>query len=460
MMKSWLFLPCIAFAMSGWWITQPLEVATAFTAHVLCSETFVAKQDPEAIFSEYVQRTAGINWLGSLLQYHADRNRQEVRATIAGTNESLAVYREGRGCTVVRATQPPASIGFAGTPAFTPDPLGAPPAPVKPADPKIGAALDRTFAELPGKPYAGVKAVVIVHNGRIIGERYAPGYGPDTPMLGWSMAKSVTNALIGILVRRGRLSISVPAPVAAWSDARDPRRQITLDHLLRQTSGQPFGSASSGFGPSARMQFLEPDTAAFAAAADFVGKPGERWAYTDGNFAILSGIIRDHVGGTAEAVARFARTELFAPLGMTSAVQEFDMAGAPMGGSYLMASARDWARLGLLYANDGVAGSRHVLPVGWADYSAQPTDSAWIGYGAGFWTNRGSSRYAADRRDRGMPADSFFAAGNFGQRVVVSPSEHLVIVRMGFSQDDDGVYTMERTVALTADVVAALHGRQ
>ncbi len=225
---------------------------------------------------------------------------------------------------------------------------------------------------------------------------------------------------------------------------------------MRQTSGQPFGSSNSGFDRSSQMQFFYPDTAAYAEQASFDPR-GARWSYTDANYAILSGILRRTVGGSAQDVARFAHRELFGPLGMTTMTMEFDEAGNPMGATYMLASARDWARFGLLYANDGVAGGRRILPEGWVDWSARPTPSAWLGYGAGWWTNRGSSMGAVARRGWGAPADSFFASGNFDQTILVSPAEHLVIARFGFAQDPDGRVGARVVARLAGDVVRVLH---
>src|SRR5262249_32189187 len=153
---------------------------------------------------------------------------------------------------------------------------------------------------------------------------------------------------IGILARQGKLSLEGPAPVRAWADPDDPHHAITVDELLRQTSGQPFGSSNSGFDRSSQMQFLASDTASVASNAKFAWSPGAHWSYTDGNYAILSGIIRDAVGGDAAHVVDFSSRELFAPLGMKSVVQEFDEAGSPFGACYINASPRDWARFALL----------------------------------------------------------------------------------------------------------------
>lgn len=456
-MKPWFALPAVAVALSGCAPGESLRVATAFTAHVMCSQTLVAGRDPQAIFRDYVLRTRGPNLLSSVLRYRIDRQRGEVVSTVAGHYESRARYAEGRGCTMATGSAPPAPIDLSGAAPFAADPLSARQGLVAAGDPRIEAAVARAFVEPPSGPHLGVKAVVVVHDGRIIAERYAPGFGPDVRMQSWSMAKSVTNALIGVLVRESRLRLDGPAPVAAWRDPADPHHPITVDELLRQTSGQPFGISGRGFNPSTRMLFFEPDTAAYAAAAAFRTPPGAAWSYSDGNYAILSGIIRDATGGSAASVARFSRNELFAPLGMTTALQEFDAAGAPMGASYVWASPRDWARFGQLYVDDGVANGRRVLPEGWADYSARPTPQARLGYGAGFWTSRGDTASAVRQRAAGAPPDAFWANGDFGQRILISPAERLVVVRLGFSQDGDGQTSVLQTARLAGEVVAALH---
>jgi CubicO group peptidase (beta-lactamase class C family) len=302
-----------------------------------------------------------------------------------------------------------------------------------------------------------VKAIVVVHHGHIIAERYAPGFGPDTRMLSWSTAKSVINALTGILVRKGEISVDGPAPVAAWSNPADPRHAVSIDNLLRQTSGQPFGSSNSGFDRSTRMQFEEPDTAAYAEAAAFDSPPGKTWSYTDANYAILSGIIRDHTGGTAEGVARFAHDELFGPLGMKSATFEYDEAGNPMGGTYCLSTARDWARFGLLYLHDGAIGDHRILPQGWVEYSARPTpQAAPFGYGAGFWTNRGPDDYAQGRRRMGEPADSFYANGNYAQTVLIAPKEDLIVARFSMGEDTDGRVSTQHVAHMVGEILAEL----
>jgi CubicO group peptidase (beta-lactamase class C family) len=156
-------------------------------------------------------------------------------------------------------------------------------------------------------------------------------------------------------------------------------------------------------------------------------------------------------------VLRFARQELFAPLGMRNVTLEFDASGNPEGSSQMLATARDWARFGMLYLDDGVVGGRRILPEGWVEYSASPTPNAWVGYGAGFWTNLGDSVGAAYRMAHGLPRDAFLAKGSIGQYVIIVPTERLVVVRLGRSAnwppEADG------TFQLVSDVIAATGGK-
>jgi CubicO group peptidase (beta-lactamase class C family) len=372
--------------------------------------------------------------------------------------QSRAVYRDGLGCLVengqgpIDAALPPAKAAVA---PLLPEIAG--PSPVEPADPDLRQALDRAFAEREQPPFRHTKAIVVLKDGRVIAERYAPGYGIETPIGGFSATKSVTSALIGILVRKGRLAAVQPAPIAAWQNPADPHHAITIDHLLRHTSGLAMGSSlnaslASAFDPVNQMKYIERDMAGFAERAGVEATPGTMWNYHDGNFLVLSRIIRDAVGGRAADVMQFARRELFDPLGMRHVMLEFDATGTPEGSSQMFASARDWARFGLLYLNDGVAGERRILPEGWVRYSASLTPTAWAGMGAGFWTNLGDSKGARFRIGLGMPNDSFYASGVLGQYVIIVPSQRLVIARFGVSGNQ---YDIEGVSKLVADVIAA-----
>ena len=435
------------------------KVATGFVANILCSGTFVSGLDPDRVFSETTAAMPGAGLISWALAYKLDRTRKDVVVTLLGLGRSHAVYREGLGCYLDHGDGvTDAALPAEGKPqpALLPDIAG--PSLVAAATPQLGAALDRAFAEPDQPPFRRTKAVIVVRDGRVVAERYAEGYGIDTPILGFSATKSVISALIGILVREGKLGVDQPAPVAAWQGAGDSRHAITVDHLLRHTAGLALGSSlSASLGaalePVNRMKFMESDMAGYAESIVLETPPGRAWNYHDGNTIILSHLIRNAVGGRVSDVLRCARQELFGPLGMRKVTLEFDAAGTPEGSSQMLATARDWARFGMLYLNDGLVAGKRLLPEGWVNYSASPTPNAWVGYGAGFWTNRGDSYGAIYRSEHGWPRDAFFAKGTIGQYVIIIPSEKLVIVRLGRSPnwppEIDGVFR------LVGDVVAA-----
>ena len=438
------------------------KVATGFIANVLCSETFVSGLDPEKNVAETLAAMPGAGLISWAMAYRVDRVRKDVTVSLFGFGRSHAVYRGELGCFLdhgdaVAFVRPSAEKPLA---PFQQEIAG--PAIVAPQSDALAAALDRAFAEPASPPLRRTRAIVVVKDGRIIAERYADGIGIDTPLLGFSATKSVISALTGILVRQGKLKLDQSAPVTAWQNPDDPRHVITVDQLLRHTAGLALGSSlqaslGAAFEPVNQMKFMETDMAAFAEAAPLATSPGSTWNYHDGNYLILSKLILDATGGKVADVLRFARTELFDPLGMHDVTIEFDGAGTPEGSSQMLASARDWARFGVLYLNDGIAGGKRILPEGFVRYSAAPTPNAMVGYGAGFWTNLGDSFGAHHRIEHGWPRDAFFAKGSIGQYVIVIPSERLVIVRFGrtanWPLDADGVSQ------LVADVVAATHDK-
>jgi CubicO group peptidase (beta-lactamase class C family) len=438
------------------------KIATGFVANVVCTETFVSGLEPSRVFAETMSAMPGTGLIAWALDYRVDRVRKDVTVTLFGLGRSHAVYRgEGLGCYldhggVVADISVPAADAKA---ALLPDVAGS--SVVAPQTPQLALALDRAFAEPDASTPRHTRAMVVMKDGRVVAERYADGIGIDTPLLGFSATKSVMSALAGILVRKGALRLHAPVPIAAWQGAGDPRRAITLDHLIRHTAGLKLGSSlqaslASTLEPVNRMKFIEPDMAAYAESMPLATAPGTAWNYHDGNTVILGHVIRQASGGSASNMMRFARQELFDPLGMRHVTLEFDASGNAEGSSQMLASARDWARFGQLYLNDGIAGGKRILPEGWMKYSATPTPNAWVGQGAGFWTNLGDSFGASYRVEHGWPRDAFFAKGTIGQYVIIVPSERLVIVRLGRSPngppDADGVFELVRdVVAATGD---------
>jgi CubicO group peptidase (beta-lactamase class C family) len=433
------------------------RVATGYVSHELCSAVFVAGQDSARYYREAIEPLGGP--AKPFLSYRVDRDHAEVRASLVGLAESRAIYRPHLGCVNATDITPPAlamPTKATTTPALLPPIADA--EPVHATDPALIAALDHAFEEPASPPHRHTQAVAIVHRGRLVAERYAPGVGVDTPLAGWSATKSVTNALLGILVRQGKLDMHAPARVAAWADPTDPRHAITPEQLLRMTSGLDAGQTLndvSPFDPAAQMLLVEHDMAAFAASAPLAYPPDTHFNYTDANTLLLSRIVRDLAGGDTAGTYAFIHRELFDKLGMQHATFEFDGAGTPIGSGHLWAPARDWVRLGLLYLQDGVVGGERLLPEGWVADSAHQTPGAEsVGYGAGFWTDRGEGYGASYGIAAGIPAEAFMARGTYGQYVIAIPSEQLVVARFGNSWTARG--DMDAVARLVREVVAAV----
>jgi CubicO group peptidase (beta-lactamase class C family) len=304
--------------------------------------------------------------------------------------------------------------------------------------PLLGEAFDDAG------PIATTYAVVVVHHGRLVLERYHGALEhfdrpPEpvtahTPLLSWSMAKSVLHAVVGLLVGAGRLELDAPAPVLAWADPADPRHAITLRHLLAMRDGLDFVEDYVDDRVSDTIHMLfgdrQSDVADFAADRPLAAPPGTRFNYSSGTSNIVSGVVARTVG-PGEDYARFLHGRLFSPLGMRSADPEFDEAGTWVASSYLRATARDWARFGLFYLRDGVWDGVRVLPAGWVDYGRTMVSADEDGepHGAHWWGLPGDN-----------PLGTFRASGYEGQSISICPALDLVVVRLGktpLEREDD-----------------------
>ena len=446
-------------AVGGRWLWIAVHVGVGYAAKVTCSLALNSGQDAGQVFRDYVSRE--IAPLGPALRVSVSEEGAE--ATALGLIRVRAVHRRGLGCTLLpdgdeerlalphgidlprRALDPAAPWPDGGG-----GPAAAPP-------PAIAAAIERAFREPePPEPdrVRQTTAVVVVRDGRLIAERYAPGYGPATTMLSWSMAKSVLATLVGIAAADGRLALREPAPVPEWSAPGDPRHGITLDQLLRMSSGLAFDEHYGAVNDVSRMLFTMPDMGAFAASKPLEAPPDTRWSYSSGTANLIARLLRDSFGGDLAALVRYANERLFDPVGMTSAFFEPDASGTPIGSSFAFMTARDWARFGELHRLDGVWNGQRILPEGWVRYVTTPTPAAPDGcYGAHWWLNAGAPTDRSQRMWPGLPTDAYAARGHSGQYVVVVPSEKLVVVRLGLSIPDDG---NDGTPELIADVIRAL----
>lgn len=314
-----------------------------------------------------------------------------------------------------------------------------------------GKRLDDAVAPFFTDPaLAETRALVVMHGGQVIAERYAPGYGPDTRLISWSMAKSVTAALVGLMVADGRLVLDEPAPVPEWQTPGDPRGKITLRHLLHMSSGLDHTEMAEGDieifdADTPRMLFLDGRTnvARFAESRPLEADPGKKFEYSSATSNILADIMTRSLTASKDPVVRrdamleYARGRLFEPLGMTSAFPEFDRNGTMLGGSVIHATARDWAKFGEFLRNNGSVRGAQLLPTSWVRFMKTPsrTDKS---YGGHIWLNRTRN----DGRDQVLfpdkaPRDVFAALGHLGQFVVVSPRHRLTIVRLGNTADSE-----------------------
>ncbi len=300
----------------------------------------------------------------------------------------------------------------------------------------LDAAYERAFRSVSVDGTSNVRALLAIHRGVLVAERYAPGFEPETRFHSWSMAKSVTQALVGILVSDGRLRVDAPAPVARWQTPGDLRGALTLDHLLHMTSGLDNADNSDGGGGAGFVEELifgkgATDQAAYASDVELAHEPNTHWAYSTGTSTIVASIVQNEVGGSGDAMRAFMGRRLFRPLGIRRMVGEFDDAGTFMGGGFVWAPARDWARFGYLYLRDGIWDGRRILPEGWVDYSRTPAPAPNNAvFGAHFWLN---DEPFGDQLAilPGAPKSTFCVTGAYGQYVCMVPTHDLLIVRLG-----------------------------
>lgn len=294
--------------------------------------------------------------------------------------------------------------------------------------------------------YAETRALVIMRGGEIVAERYAPGYDRNTRFISWSMAKSVTAVLVGLMVADGRLALDAPAPVPDWQRPGDPRGAITLRHLLHMASGLEHTEAGDPPYESdeVRMLFLDgrDNMVRYAAGQPLEAEPGSKFEYSTNTTVILADIITRQLTPSTDPEVRrramldYMRGRLFEPLGLASMVPEFDASGTMIGGSMIHANARDWARFGEFLRNKGSIAGNQFLTRGWVDFmlTSSPNDPA---YGGHIWLNkpRPDGRNTVLYPDL-LPANVFAAQGHLGQYVIVSPSQRLTLVRLGKTQDN------------------------
>lgn len=417
-----LLLSVILLLVGGYWYQRPLLLTgTGYAAHNACAvENISGRTDPENDLPP--------NPLVPWLRTSSDDGGATKASLVGGLAAQKAHFTEGFGCTL--ADVPP------DLPAATAVSPGANPfaaASTPDMEPEVEAAVAEAFGDdlsAEDQEELGTRAIVAVKDGELIAERYGDGFDRDTPQLGWSMTKSASNLLVGRLVHQGVISVDDDQLRPEWTDSR---ADITVEQLLRMTSGLSWDETYDLGTPITRMLYLEPDMGDYVAAQELAHDPGTYQQYSSGSTTLLCDILLDATRTDAD----LPRTELFAPLGLSSAVLEPDAAGTPVCSSYMWATARDWAALGQFALQDGSWGGEQLLPDGWMALSTTAVDveSGDLDYGAGWWVNLLPDGSVVHDE---LPADAYFAKGHDGQWIVVVPSADLVVVRLGFTPELDG----------------------
>jgi hypothetical protein len=417
-------------------------VGAGVAAELGCAGVFVMGRQPKEVADDDLAPFDPILARATLA---VDTKQESATATLFGLASRTAIYRPGLGCTLLNQRDEASIHGQAAglklmprqeRPAPWPagDAVDLDHLPIGVDRAALEAAITEAFRETTLGGRIDTRAIVVAYGGRIVAERYAAGYGPNSRLLGWSMGKSVTSALIGTMVAKGWLTLDAPPPVSGLHQGTDGRETITLRQLLQMRSGLDFAESYGPGDDSTAMLFGQDDMAAYAATRPLGHKPGTFWSYSSGTANILAHLAFDAAGGTVPDAYAYAREYLFEPGGMTSAVFEPDGTGAFVGSSYLYMTARDWARFGELYLDGGSLNGERLLPADWVEFSH--TGGGKIdepgGYGALWWLNSDGSDPPSVRW-LNCPPDTYMAMGHNDQIVAVVPSRKLVFVRLGWT---------------------------
>lgn len=425
--------------IGGYWYARPLlHTGTGYAAHNACAVQHVAERDNAG---DDLPPNPLVPFLRTTVEDDA------AESTVLGVlAKQRAHYTKWFGCTVADAAPDlpdPAPVTSANR--FTALPAST-------SDSGVEAALDSMFGKNlkdRTQQQLGTRAVVVLKDGQIVGERYADGFDPQTRQLGWSMAKSVTNLMVGRLVQSGEVSLDDAGLTPAWVDERN---EITIKDLLRMTSGLEWDETYTLGTPITQMLYGEENMAAYVANQPPQHDPGTVQEYSSGSTTLLCGLL----ASSTELGANLPRELIFKPLGLTSAVMEVDATGTPVCSSYMWATPRDWAAVGQFALQEGSWQGDELLPQDWMAQSTtlgdvtNPDDA---GLASSWWVNDDG---AGELVYPELPTDTYMARGHDGQRLIVIPSEELVVVRLGFTPSLEDT----RAESGTAELVEALASDQ
>lgn len=411
---------------SLWHLGHAVQVATHMNAKLACSARYISDFDEGRIIDDLASYSPAARLVN--LQYQTAE--KTVTADLYGLAPVKASFRPGIGCSLdfdgeqklsdLQTTDIPANPDLPWPAGEQVNTISAP----------LQQQLDQMLAEDNQKGYQS-RALLVVQDGKILAESYAQGVTSQTPLLGWSMAKSVTAMLLGRLQYQGAQLTEPGQLFAEWQ--QDERKELNLTHLLQMSSGLEFDETYAPGSAATHMLFTSPGAAAVAKQSSLQHPPGTHFSYSSGTTNLLSNLLSQQLGNQPQATQDFVYQQLFQPLAMSNSVFEMDAAGDLVGSSYLYASGRDWARLGWLMVNNGKANDQQLLPADWIKAASSPNSSNnEKAYGYQFWLNSGD----AEKRWPTLPDDAYAMQGNREQSVMMIPSRRVVLVRLGWTKGD------------------------
>ncbi len=442
---------------------DPLEHHTSGFAKIMCSAVFITGLDPDFAAENVGYFTSPYAERAKVGKPVIDRVNKAVHITLPNGVTRTAKYLGDQGCVTLPVGKNSVNFAPIKLKSRLPDPskqlwpmgdaLPKDPPPSEIDAPKVKQAVDAAF-----EPAAGMTAAFVVSwRGRLIAERYGEGITTHTPLESWSMGKSVTATLMGILVKQGVYGLWQPAPIPEWQDAGDPRRKIRIADILHMSSGlrikapqDPDYDPSGTYPDHLYLYTGSVDSFHYAATRPLQWPPNTVGRYHNTDPVLINYLIRLAVQKRGEEYFSFPQRALFDKIGIRTMVLETDPFGNFLTQGYELASARDWARLGNLYLQDGVWNGERILPQGYVKF-VSTLAPAWEAdkrpiYGGFFWIN-GDGRFP-------VPKEAFYMAGAGGQTTLIIPSHDLVVVRLGhYKGSEPGDKSFKRALALLMEVV-------
>ncbi len=414
---------------------KDIPVGRGYAAKNLCSYIFNSGISEDTALNQFIKPK--VFPLPYFWKVNIDYDNQQISISDAATvfrSPATAFNTPGKGCTLLvdRTREEIKSIPFKPNSAPIVDPIKEWPLGSAVASyefPEVNREkLDKAITTLFEKQeLLKTTSALIVYKGKLIAEKYDLGYSKDSPTTGWSMTKSITGMLIGLLEKQGRVALDEPAPIPQWKNTE--YEKITVRHLLTMTSGLFVEEDYTQYSEVTQMLYLTGNQYEHALSQKQVYQPGTHFEYSTAETNRLAAVVHAEIGDQ-QAVYDFYQKELFHPLGINSGIIEFDAYGQLVGGAYGFMKPRDWARLGLLYLNKGNWFGKQILTEGFVEFVTKPSTIEPT-YGGQVWINHDRQLWPS------LPEDAYYFSGHQGQRVIMIPSKQLLIVRTGVTEDND-----------------------